>query len=148
MSISSLPVRLAYLSGGHSMRHIVGGCVDQLSRAPLGRRAHSSVSCLNSRHMVWAWTSLFTVGLTARGESPAAFDGRCIPAGRVAPSSNIPDILGRRALPGVPSVAATLGAPAGRLARLGATLAFHHGLLSDLHVRLCSMGVWSDIRIF
>src|SRR5213079_565641 len=59
-------------------------------------------------------------GLTARGESPAAFDGRCIPAGCVAPPSNIPDILGRRAL------------PAGRLARLGATLDFHHGLLTRL----------------
>ena len=55
--------------------------------------------------------------LAARGASLAAFDGRCIPAGCVAPSSNIPDILGRRAL------------PAGRLARLGATPDLHHGLL-------------------
>ena len=37
--------------------------------------------------------------LAPRGESLAAFDGRCILAGCVAPSSNIPDILGRRALP-------------------------------------------------
>ena len=56
--------------------------------------------------------------LTARGESLAAFDGRCIPGGCVAPPSNTPGILGRRAL------------PAGRLARLGATPDFHHGLLS------------------
>src|SRR5437899_8364106 len=56
--------------------------------------------------------------LTARGESLAAFDGRCIPAGCVAPRSNTPGILGRRAL------------PAGRLARLGATPDFHHGLSS------------------
>jgi len=55
--------------------------------------------------------------LAARGESLAAFDGRCIPAGCVAPRSNTPGILGRRAL------------PAGRLARLGATPDFHHGLL-------------------
>src|SRR5438094_2121417 len=54
---------------------------------------------------------------TARGESLAAFDGRCIPAGCVAPRSNTPGILSRRAL------------PAGRLARLGATPDFHHGLL-------------------
>src|SRR2546426_8349918 len=47
--------------------------------------------------------------LGARGESLAAFDGRRIPAGCVAPRSNTPSILGRRAL------------PAGRLARLGAT---------------------------
>src|SRR3989442_10535656 len=58
------------------------------------------------------------VGLTARGESLAAFDGRCIPAGYVAPPSNTPGILSRRAL------------PSGRLARLGATPDFHHGLLS------------------
>jgi hypothetical protein len=51
-----------YLFGCHSMRHIVGGCVDQLSRAPLGVRAYGCVSCLNRRHMAWAWTSLFTVG--------------------------------------------------------------------------------------
>src|SRR5712691_13557358 len=80
--------------------------------------------------------------LTARGESLAAFDGRCIPAppqrgcrvgdpappqrgcrvgdpaGCVAPRSNTPGILGRRAL------------PSGRLARLGATPDFRHGLLT------------------
>src|SRR6266850_4214549 len=56
--------------------------------------------------------------LTARGESLAAFDGRCIPAGCVAPRSNTPGILGRRAL------------PSARLARLGATPDFHHGLLN------------------
>src|SRR5438477_12412651 len=56
--------------------------------------------------------------LAARGESLAAFDGRCIPGGCVAPPSNTAGILGRRAL------------PAGRLARLGATPDFHHGLLA------------------
>jgi len=71
-----------YLFGCHSMRHIAGGCVDQLSRAPLGVRAYSCVSCLNRRHMVWAWCSLFTVGF------------------------------------------------------------------ADLYVRLCSTGVWSDVRIW
>jgi hypothetical protein len=55
--------------------------------------------------------------LAARGETPAAFGRRCIPADCVAPPSNIPDILSRRAL------------SAGRLAALGATLDFHHGLL-------------------
>ncbi len=70
-----------YLFGCHSMRHVAGGCVDQLSRAPLGLSAYNCVSCLNRRHMLWAWTSLFSVGF------------------------------------------------------------------SDLYVRLCSMGVWSDLRI-
>jgi hypothetical protein len=70
-----------YLFGCHSMRHVVGGCVDQLSRAPLGLKAYECVSCLNRGHMRWAWISLFTVGF------------------------------------------------------------------SDLYVRLCSMGIWSDLRI-
>ncbi len=99
-----------------------------------GLRAASSFRCLPfsgsthrpSRHRA------DRPGLAARGESLAAFDGRCIPkppqrgcrvggpgAGCVAPRSNTPGILGRRAL------------PAGRLARLGATPDFHHGLLED-----------------
>ncbi len=53
-----------YLFGCHSMRHVVGGCVDQLSRAPMGVRAYSCVSCLNRRHMIWAWCSLVSVGLS------------------------------------------------------------------------------------
>ena len=55
--------------------------------------------------------------LAARGESPAAFGGRGILSGGVAPRSNMPNILPRRAL------------PARRLAHLGATRDFHHGLL-------------------
>ena len=47
-----------------------------------GVKAYSCVSCLNRKHMAWAWFSLFTVGF------------------------------------------------------------------SDLYVRLCSMGVWSDLRIW
>ncbi|MGE3704053.1 MAG: succinate dehydrogenase, partial [Vicinamibacterales bacterium] len=71
----------SYLLGCHTLRHIAGGCVDQLSRAPLRGTAYSCVSCLNRRHMLWAWCSLVSVGF------------------------------------------------------------------SDLYVRLCSMGVWSDVRI-
>src|SRR5436190_23473847 len=56
-------------------------------------------------------------GLAARGETPAAFGRRCIPADCVAPPSHMDDMLGRRAL------------SAGRLAALDATLDFHHGLL-------------------
>ena len=70
-----------YLFGCHSMRHVTGGCVDYLSRAPFGTRAYDCVSCLNRRHMLWAWCSLFVVGF------------------------------------------------------------------SDLYVRLCSLGVWTDFRI-
>jgi hypothetical protein len=71
-----------YLFGCHSLRHVVGGCVDEVSRSRLGPGAYSCVSCLNRRHMLWAWCSLFTVGF------------------------------------------------------------------ADLYVRLCSMGVWSDFRIW
>src|SRR5213596_2419369 len=82
--------------------------------------------------IVWSAVQMAGGLLTAGGESPTAFDRRCIPAPPhgaqsapwgpradcVAPPSNIPDILGRRAL------------SAGRLAALGATLDFHHGLLA------------------
>ncbi len=71
----------SYTLGCHSLRHLVGGCLDQLTRAPARRRAYNCVSCLNKRHMFWAWCSLFWVGF------------------------------------------------------------------SDLYVRLCSMGVWTDWRI-
>jgi hypothetical protein len=71
-----------YLFGCHSMRHVVGGASDHLSRAPFGLRTYDCVSCLNRKHMSWAWASLFGVGF------------------------------------------------------------------ADLYVRLCSMGVWSDVRIF
>src|SRR5258705_1141423 len=70
-----------YLFGCHSMRHVVGGYGDRITRAPFGLRSYDCVSCLNRRHMVWAWASLSSVGF------------------------------------------------------------------SDLYVRLCSMGVGSDIRI-
>jgi hypothetical protein len=71
----------AYTFGCHSFRHLVGGCIDQLTRAPVRHRVYDCVGCLNRRHMNWAWCSLFWVAF------------------------------------------------------------------SDLYIRLCSMGVWSDWRI-
>ena len=71
----------AYALGCHSLRHLLGGILDQLTRAPVRHRVYNCVSCLNRRHMYWAWCSLFWVAF------------------------------------------------------------------SDLYVRLCSMGVWSDWRI-
>ena len=62
--------------------HLVGGVLDTLSRSPARKKTYDCVSCLNRRHMLWAWTSLCAVGF------------------------------------------------------------------ADLYVRLCSMGVWSDVRIF
>ena len=71
-----------YALGCHSLRHLVGGRLNLLSRSPARSTAYRCVSCLNRGHMRWAWTSLFTVGF------------------------------------------------------------------SDLYVRLCSMGIWTDWRIF
>jgi hypothetical protein len=70
-----------YTLGCHSFRHLVGGRLDQLTRAPVQHRVYDCVGCLNRRHMVWAWASLFWVAF------------------------------------------------------------------SDIYVRLCSMGVWTDWRI-
>ena len=72
----------SYALGCHSLRHLVGGCFDQLSRKPLRKKTYDCVSCLNQRHMTFAWFSLVWVGF------------------------------------------------------------------SDLYVRLCSMGIWTDWRIF
>jgi ankyrin repeat protein len=69
------------------------------------------------RLAAWLIALMLSVStLAARGATPSAFERRCIPSGCVASPSNIPDILGRRAL------------PAGRIAALGATMDLHHGL--------------------
>ena len=71
-----------YTFSCHSLRHLVGGKCDELSKFPIQQKAYNCVSCLNRRHMIFAWCSLFVVGF------------------------------------------------------------------SDVYVRLCSMGVWHDWRIF
>jgi len=53
-----------YTLGCHSLRHLVGGRLDQMTRAPLQHRAYNCVSCLNRRHMLFAWLSLFWVGFS------------------------------------------------------------------------------------
>lgn len=71
-----------YTFGCHSLRHLVGGGLDLLSGRPIRFLSYRCVSCLNRRHMLWAWMSLVWVGF------------------------------------------------------------------ADLYVRLCSMGIWTDWRIF
>lgn len=71
-----------YTFGCHSLRHLVGGGIDILSRRPIRKTAYECVSCLNARHMAWAWTSLLWVAF------------------------------------------------------------------SDIYVRLCAMGVWTNVRFF
>jgi hypothetical protein len=70
-----------YTFGCHSMRHLAGGRMDRLSESPICQKAYDCSSCLNRRHMLWAWMSLTSV------------------------------------------------------------------MFSDIYVRLCAMGIWTDWRI-
>jgi hypothetical protein len=71
-----------YTLGCHSLRHLVGGKLTQISKRPTRYKAYVCVGALNRRHMLFAWLSLVWVGFT------------------------------------------------------------------DLYIRLCSMGVWTDWRLF
>ena len=71
----------AYTFGCHSLRHLIGGRLDEMAKTPIRKSCYDCVSSLNRSHMKWAWFSLFWVGFT------------------------------------------------------------------DLYIRLCSMGVWTDWRI-
>jgi hypothetical protein len=53
-----------YTLGCHSMRHVVGGFLDQLSRHPVRKTAYDCSSCLNRWHMKWAWMSLVGVAFS------------------------------------------------------------------------------------
>jgi hypothetical protein len=70
----------SYTLGCHSFRHLIGGRRDEVSKSG-AFPAYKCVTCLNRKHMLFAWLSLFSVGF------------------------------------------------------------------SDLYIRLCSMGVWHDLRI-
>jgi hypothetical protein len=54
----------SYTLGCHSLRHLIGGARDVLSGRPIQKKAYDCVSELNSRHMMFAWFSLFWVGFT------------------------------------------------------------------------------------
>lgn len=53
-----------YTIGCHSMRHVVGGIMDRMSKAPIRKFAYDCSSACNRGHMNWAWCSLFSVALT------------------------------------------------------------------------------------
>ena len=56
----------AYTFSCHSLRHIVGGKLDCFSCSTFGPPRHSVwsfVTFLNERHMIFAWSSLVSVGL-------------------------------------------------------------------------------------
>lgn len=50
-----------YTFGCHSLRHLVGGHLTQISRKPVRHRAYNLASAFNRRHMLFAWLSLFGV---------------------------------------------------------------------------------------
>jgi hypothetical protein len=51
----------SYTLGCHSLRHLVGGRLTQISKRPVQYRSYLGVSALNRRHMLFAWLSLFSV---------------------------------------------------------------------------------------
>jgi hypothetical protein len=53
-----------YTLGCHSLRHIVGGRLVQISRKPMQYKAYKGVSFLNRNHAKWAWCSLIWVGFS------------------------------------------------------------------------------------
>ncbi|MFQ5839922.1 MAG: hypothetical protein ACE5HK_04295 [Candidatus Methylomirabilales bacterium] len=53
-----------YTFSCHSCRHVCGGHVKVFSQAPARYRLWRALSWLNERHMLFAWLSLFGVGLT------------------------------------------------------------------------------------
>jgi hypothetical protein len=54
----------SYTLGCHSLRHLVGGGLTQISRKPTRHKAYFCVSALNGRHMLFAWMSLFWVAFS------------------------------------------------------------------------------------
>jgi hypothetical protein len=53
-----------YTLGCHSLRHLIGGGLTQISRKPTRYQAYRGVSCLNRSHMLWAWMSLVWVAFS------------------------------------------------------------------------------------
>ncbi len=58
-----------FLLGGytfscHSLRHLVGGGWDSISKSPLRLTSYRCVTCLNGKHHVWAWCSLVWVAFS------------------------------------------------------------------------------------
>lgn len=53
-----------YTFGCHSLRHLIGGRLDSMAGMALRRKGYDCVSCLNRKHMAWAWSSLFWVAFS------------------------------------------------------------------------------------
>jgi hypothetical protein len=59
--VVNLALLTGYTFGCHSLRHVVGGYIGQLSRFPARFRLYRGVSACNRGHMRWAWASLISV---------------------------------------------------------------------------------------
>jgi len=53
-----------YTFSCHSCRHVCGGAVDIFSKAPVRYSLWRGITRLNEKHPMFAWLSLFSVGLT------------------------------------------------------------------------------------
>ena len=53
-----------YTFSCHSLRHLIGGRKNELSKNKTQKACYDCVSSLNSRHMLFAWISLFVVGFS------------------------------------------------------------------------------------
>jgi len=53
-----------YTLGCHSLRHLVGGRLDEVSKKPVQMACYTCTSALNGRHMLWAWCSLISVAFS------------------------------------------------------------------------------------
>ena len=65
--IANIILLTFYTFSCHSLRHIVGGKVDCFSCVSFGGPRHTAwrgLTLLNERHMLFAWLSLFSVGLS------------------------------------------------------------------------------------
>jgi hypothetical protein len=54
----------SYTFGCHSMRHIIGGRKDEVSKNGLQLACYNSCSAVNRKHQLFAWLSLFWVAFT------------------------------------------------------------------------------------
>jgi hypothetical protein len=54
----------SYTLGCHSIRHVVGGVKDEVSKSSVRSACYNCASALNGRHMLFAWMSLFSVALS------------------------------------------------------------------------------------
>ena len=61
MLLVNVMLLASYTFGCHSGRHIFGGHMDEVSKSPVMSACYDCATGLNTRHMQFAWMSLFSV---------------------------------------------------------------------------------------